>query len=69
MNVIFHRNCLDGAFASFCAFLASKLISNLELDALVAFLHGLCEQGFNNITDLHLDFPLAQTEEVYEIDE
>ena len=33
MNVIFHRNCLDGAFASFCAFLASKLIQYKVLGA------------------------------------
>ena len=64
MNVIFHRNCLDGAFASFCAFLASKLISNQELDAFLAFLYSLCEQGYNNITDLHLDFPPTEAREV-----
>lgn len=69
MNVIFHRNCLDGAYASFCAFLASKLVTNQELNSLVVFLHSLCEQGLSNITDLQLDFPRIETGGYEEINE
>lgn len=51
MNVIFHKNCLDGAFSSYIAFLISKLITEDELNSFIGFITEALAKGIRDLTN------------------
>jgi RNA binding exosome subunit len=54
MNVIFHRNCLDGVFSSYIAYLTTKLTNEDELNNFIKEIKEAIEMGDNNLTDCTL---------------
>ncbi len=49
MNIVYHRNCLDGAFSSFIFSIIGKKITEEELEEFVHRLLKLREKGIHNL--------------------
>lgn len=49
MNIIYHRNCLDGAFSSFVLDLLGKIVNEEEIDAFIHKIKQAKEKSIQNL--------------------
>lgn len=51
MNIIYHRNCLDGSYSSYVMEIIGRIVSEQEMDGFIEKMLKLRERGDQNLKE------------------